>query len=249
MFDDSEPTPIYLNRAVQPGDRKVIDQLTASRHWDYPKFQEVIVALASVGEYLPASNRPDSIHIQGFRPKLERLSELAKEHGRETVQPIFADIESGKFVFGRITKGTLVGNQHTVRTDTMRQKGREHLQKLALSAHIHPGGEGALAGGMGFSDTDYIGFLSDPEEIGQIIKVGETVFMCLKTSVTPNNMKPEDVTRRVKQIVTETVDDKSKTTLERLVNLNRSVCTEFGMVLYMATGKTRDLMERVPVAV
>jgi hypothetical protein len=246
MADFGEQKPIYLND-THPENLKVLDKLTEPRNWNYEDFKQVITSLALTRQYVPARNRPDSIHIQGLRPCLDNLFDLAKKHGVEIAQPIFSDIEKRDFTLGRTTKGVGNDSKHSVRLDTRRQPGREFKQRLSLSAHIHPEGTEGLGNGLGLSDQDFLILLSDPNQIGMIMRVGKTLFMALKTSVTPNNMKAKSVERQIQQAKTDYIDRNTKTDLERLTDFNKAVCAEFGMVLFMATEQSRDLMERVNV--
>lgn len=224
--------------------QEINEQLTASKNWDFQQFTRVIVALSTIDQYMPGSRAPQSIHIQGFRKKLDRLYELSDEAGLEHAQPILTDLDTRKFVYGRITRGS----KHRVRLDLKKQEGREHLQRRVLSMHIHPKGEG-LGNGLGLSGADFITLLSDPEQIGMMMRVIDTIFLVLKTNVTPNNLGKGAVEKMIKQISEDYLVNSGKIGLLRLVDFNRAVCMESGMVLFMATKQSRDLMERVKVAV
>jgi hypothetical protein len=229
---------------ISEHNQRIIEQLTASKNWDFQQFTRVMVALSTIDQYMPGRRAPQSIHIQGFRKKLDRLYELSDEAGLEHAQPILTDIDTRKFVYGRITRGS----KHRVRLDSKKQEGREHLQKRILSMHIHPKGEG-IGNGLGLSNADFTTLLSDSEQIGMMMRVIDTIFLVLKTNVTPNNLNKSAVERMIQQANKDYLVDSKKVDILRLVDFNRAVCMESGMVLFMATKQSRDLMERVKVAV
>lgn len=73
------------------------------------------------------------------------------------------------------------------------------------------------------------------------------LIMVLKTSVTPNNMSMESVDRRVKDIEDEFLEKSKEHPLMKVINFNKTVCTELGLTMYTADKKSRDLMTRVEV--
>lgn len=240
---DPDGEPIYVGR-VHPKDKQVIDRITQSRNWDYRQFRQAVVALATVGQYIPAYNRPDSIHIQGLRPCIDELKAMTADKGKETARTVFADTQKKSLV---VSGRTTVGSEHSVRLDVTPQKGRERYQKRALSVHVHPVG-GVIGEGQGLSGQDYKTLLTDSEQQGMIMVFGDSVFIPMKTSVTPNNPNRESVERQVEEIKEDYLDnDKSRPHIDRLVAFNKAVCSEFGLTLYMATPETKDLANRVEV--
>lgn len=226
---------------VHPDDLEVLGRMTDSKNWDSANFSEVLVALAKLGNKIgiPARNRPESIHLQSLRPLLDDLRKRTKDTGREHARSLFADIKRSKLVGGRVT----IGSKNQVFIDATPKPGEEQVQRFIGSIHTHPSIEGGRE--YGFSGQDFEGFLASPGEQAMIIAYGEAyVLLVMKTSVTPNNLDPNIIHQRVEEAVKEFNPAAS---MSNLVNFNKDICTEFGIVMYMATPKTRDLFERIPV--
>jgi hypothetical protein len=91
MFDSEQP---YINR-ISEREQRLLEELTLPRAWDYGRFRQVLISLGCVGKgaAIPAINRPDSVHIQGMRPFVDRLSRLTKVNGVEYGQTVLVDRE------------------------------------------------------------------------------------------------------------------------------------------------------------
>lgn len=116
------------------------------------------------------------------------------------------------------------------------------------SAHTHPTNTFAETA-HGMSGEDYTELLSDPSEQFALMAWGEGDFrmVVLKTSVTPNKMSQEDVKTRIKKLEDEFLHGKSGISMKDVVDFNKMMCLEFGLTMYLADAKSRDLYDRVDV--
>jgi len=241
MFGDDE---IYLGR-IHPKDAQILKELTEPRNWDYGRFKRVMVALGIVGggQAIPAPNRPESIHLQGLRPFVDGLVAKTTQGQDEHAQPVFADTEKKSLVMGRITRGS----GDSVRLDVKKAPGREPHQRLIGSVHTHPTATGRELS-HGLSGQDYRTLLSDPNQQFMMITWGdENKLLILKTSATPNNLKPAQVNARVKTCEEEFLQSGTAYSMSSVVEFNKTVCTEFGLTMYIADKQSRDLFNRVNV--
>lgn len=232
----------YLG-AIHPKDQATLDKLTESRNWDYGQFRNILVALAKVGkgQSITARNRPDSIHLQGLRKYIDELVDRSRKNGREHARVVLADTGKDSLVVsGKIT----VGSRHSVRLEVSRQPGREKFQRAIASLHVHPD---SLTS-HGLSGQDYKTFLADPEQQAMMIAYGTVNrIMVLKTTVTPNNLTERTIDQRIEDAESDYLENSAKHSVFRVVDFNKSVCSEFGLVMYMADEKSNDLFERVNV--
>lgn len=244
MCSDGEPIYVGVDK-VHPRDQETVDRLTKSRNWDYPQFRRVVVALATVGQYIPSYNRPDSICIQGLQPFIKNLKTMTAQRGKETARAVFADIGRKTLV---VSGKTTVGTEKQGRLDFTPQPGRERWQKGSLSIHAHPVATSDRSG-HGLSNEDYFTLLSDRQQLGMFMVFGESVFLALKTSVTPNNLSESSIKERINDAWHDYLEaGKARdNVMERVVNFNKAVCSEFGLTLYLATVKTGNLANRVEV--
>lgn len=203
-----------------------------------------MIALATAGVYLPASNRPESIHLRGLRPVIDELRALTLEREKESARAVLVDTAKGALI---VSSKTTVGDDHSTWLIWAQQPGREKYQKRALPIHVHPD-NASIGGAQGFSDGDYVGLLADRETLGAIMVFGKDIFLVLKTSVTPNNLSRQAIEKRVSEARQDYYDNGMRRNIEGLVAFNKAVCAEFGLVLYLATSQTRDLAKRVTVA-
>lgn len=245
MPDIKNDGGIYLSR-INPDDARVIDQLTQSRRWDYAQFRQVLIALGVVGNgySIPASNRPDSIHLQGWRQDLDdivqRTGSIHKEHGKT----VFVDTQKKSLIMGLL----IIGDERQILLDPMPQPGREGVQKAIALLHTHTGVGDNLFMANGFSDADYVALISNPELQALLVGFGDrNLMMALKTSVTPNNLSQESIERRVRSTREDFIDESKNHPLVAVAEFNKAVCSEFGLVLYKADAQQRDLLTRVEV--
>jgi hypothetical protein len=241
MFGDDE---VYLGK-THPEISKILDELTLPRNWDFDRFKRVFLALGIIGngQALPAPNRPDSVHFQGFRRYVDGLIQRTRQNGEEHAQPVFVDLDYRGFVMGKVTHG----KENEVRLDIDKQPGRERFQRLIGSVHTHPSGVSPDTA-HGLSGQDYRTLLSDPSQQLMMITWGnEYRMLILKTSVTPNNLKPAQVDAKVKACEDEFLRDSTKLQIIRVVEFNKTICAEFGLTMYLADINSRDLFNRVNV--
>jgi len=223
--------------------------MTGSRAWDSDIFSKVMVALAKLkeGNYIPSTNRPDSVHLQNLMRIMNDLLRRTEETKKEHARIILADTQAEKLVAGKL----LIGDENSVTIMEEKQPGREKMQKVIGTMHTHPGGERALV--YGLSDGDYKGFMRDKHHQVMLISYGDLkeryAIMVMKTSVTPNNISPENIKRRIEECNKEFLKNLEVWDIHKFVNFNKAICLEFGLTMYLATPKTRDLFERVNVAV
>jgi len=232
----------YLG-AIHSKDQETLDRLTEPRNWDYAQFRSILVALAKVSnaQSITARNRPNSIHLQGWRKCIDDLVDRSRKSGKEHARVILADTEKDSLVVsGKIT----IGSRDSVRLDVSRQPGREKFQKAIASLHVHPDNLTS----HGLSGQDYKTFLSDSEQQVMMIAYGKANrIMVLKTTVTPNNLDESAINRHIEDVESEYINNSNKHPVLRVVDFNKSVCSEFGLVMYMADEKSSDLFERVNV--
>jgi len=95
------------------------------------------------------------------------------------------DITATQLVAGKKEEG----ETHEVKQGWINKQGLVR----ALSIHTHPTS-------AGFSDTDYKTFIGDSEQIAMIMTLGESTFLTLKNTGSPNNMVYKDVEKKNKQI-------------------------------------------------
>lgn len=69
----------------------------------------------------------------------------------------------------------------------------------------------------------------------------------LKTSVTPNNLSEDSINRRIHEAEQNFLERSPEHEIVKVVDFNKSVCTEFGLTMYMANKRSNDLFERVDV--
>lgn len=237
-----EDTKIYTSK-THPADLATLEFLTQAKNWDYPQFRKVLIALGIVsnGQSIPAVNRPETIHLQGWRTYIDDLLTKTNANGREHARVIFVDIERKSLVMsGRIT----VGTNEFVSLDTTKEPGREEFQKFIASIHIHPNG---LAS-HGFSGQDYQTFLLNKSNQAMLIGYGESnLIMVLKTSATPNNLSRSRVDRQVKDCEDDYLKNSNGNTFLNVIEFNKAICSELGLTLYIAGKNSRDLFKRVEV--
>lgn len=241
--DDAE---IYVGN-IHPDDKKIIETVTSSRNWDYQQFKLNLTLLAAVKQYIPAHNRPESIHLQGLRPSIEDLKSRTKATGKEYARVIFADPESQqnpRLILGKTTEGssTQVRLDFTKPADVPKAKS-------VLTVHVHPLDSRPMANALGASEADFKNLLADPDQQGMLIEWGDYDFLILKTSATPNRLEPNSIEKRLKEAREDFLDSNgtSKAFIERARDFNKAVCSEFGMVLYIASPENRDLATRQSV--
>jgi hypothetical protein len=241
MVDDFAET--YVNQ-LHDNDAKILEELTTPRHWEYDRFKKVMVSLArtSKGNHTPAINRPDSINIQNLRKYVDNLMGKTKISRLEYGQTVFADTQRESFVVSKTIKE---GSNDEVDLIWDYEPGRKFFQKRTLSFHTHPQGEGYVVNG--FSDTDYSGFMNDLEQQAMLIAYGDEVLMVMKTSVTPNNLSKESTKRRIKECSQDFYFDSGKPSKQAIVDFNKEICIELGLVLYRADAQDKNVMRRVPV--
>ncbi|MDP1743468.1 MAG: hypothetical protein Q8L51_01635 [Candidatus Amesbacteria bacterium] len=220
-------------------------EITQPKHWDFSKFKEVLLTLGTLGKgtSIPSVNCPKSIHLQGLRDTIDTLTSNTRKKGIEYAQTVLVDIERKSLVVGKITHGTAT---ETVLNKSL-QPGRERQQKMVGSIHTHPMNQGPEYS-HGLSGQDYITFLSDPDQQFMMIAWGDDYrIMVLKTSVSPNNQNSNRIRDRIKDCEKDFLISSEGGAFARVARFNKEACAEFGLILYLADSKSRDLFERVMV--
>lgn len=227
---------------IHPKDQQVLNELTSPRAWDWQRFRRVLIALATLGHgnYITAPNRPDSIHLQGLRQTINELANLSQERGKETSKVVFVDRQRQSLV---ISRKTAIGSETRVKMAVATEPSREAFQQRVISIHTHPNAETA----HGLSDTDYVSFIPDPQELVMIMVWEGGSMLALKTTATPNSISQKRVAERISSLRAEFFDGSTKPMLQRIVDLNKAVCIEFGLILFLAEVKDKDLLKRVSV--
>lgn len=241
MFADIGLPP-YQAKKIHPDDQKVLDQITSPKHWDYGQFKKAIVSIGLLGEgvSIPAYNRPESIHMQGWREVIDDLLERSSNDGNEYARVFFVDeVKQTTFFSDKISRG----NKTSARLVFEKPASRPHSKPIG-SLHVHPVG---LMSEHGFSDTDYLTFLSDRRQQVMGIVFGKNIMLVMKTSATPNNSDQGFLKREISTLREEFFDTPTESVVLKTINLNKQICTQFGLTLYTATEKDRDLLSRAEV--
>lgn len=223
-----------------------LERLTQPKNWDYDLFKRVLLFLRQTkSSYaIPAINRPDSIHLQGLGETISKLLRLTLESSSEHAQMLFIDHGHNSLVTGKITKGSAT----QVRLNTDKQPGRELFQTAIGSFHTHPTNGGGEQLAHGLSGQDYKTLLSDNKQQLMVIAFGaNTRIMVLKTSVTPTDISSQSLSNRMCDCENDYLSAKDKNPMVAVVNFNKSVCTEFGLLMYVADQQSKDLFNRVAV--
>ncbi len=233
---------IYTDKRIHCNDQKILHELTSPRVWEWSRFREIIIDLSilGAGNFVPAINRPDTIQLKGLWKTIADLQVLSEEKGKETSKVIFADRERRCLV---ISGQTAIGTQVSVTLTAKTEPGREQQQQRVVTIHTHPNG----AASNGLSDTDYLTFIGDPKQIAMIVTYEGGLIMPLKTTVTPNTMAKNDIVRRLADLRCDFFDRPNKQPMLKVADLNKAVCVEFGLTLYTATKRARDMVQRAEV--
>ena len=241
MYRDKGDLGPYRPRQIHPRDQQILDELTRPRIWNWQRFRQVLIDLSILGpgNYVPSPNRPESISLQGLGQTVAELQSLSEAKGRETSKVVFGDRERKALV---VSGKTAIGSESQVVLAIETEVGREKVQQRAVTIHTHP----IVDTANGLSDVDYLTFISDPEQIAMIMAYEGGIIMALKTTVTPNAMRQEDVSRRLADIRHDYFDQSGSSPLLKVVELNKAICAEFGLTLYTAP-KGSDTVRRVEV--
>ena len=121
--------------------------------------------------------------------------------------------------------------------------GRRGKQACVGIVHVHP----KWGVDKWLSDTDYETFLTDDMVLMTLMTYGEgQMLMAIKTSATPNNLKKESVSSRLRGLTGDFINRGNGDGFSRVESLNKQVCTEFGLTLYF-NNRGGDLMNRIEV--
>lgn len=236
---ESELLPPFVREAK-------LNELAAVPNWEWPRFRDILVLLALIGkgQYLPAVRLPDSICLDGLQTTILELQAISRQRqGRETSRVIFAD--RGRL--GLVISGkTHVGTQSTTRMIMTPEPGRENYQIPVLTVHIHPD----VLTAAGFSDMDYVAFLSDFLLIGMVMRFKQGVFLALKTSATRPRMEPGYPNHMITEACKEFLESYRMAINPRqaVTDFNKTICLEFGLTLYQTFDLWGNLAQRVTVA-
>ena len=245
MADKPFPDLARMYRgSIAPEVSVLLDEITKPPHdWSFQKFKNSLVAMAVVSteerHYLPARNRPESIDIKPLRKYIDEIRRLTNESGREFGRVFFVDTENQQFIAGKKSEGT----ERQVLMDWSKPGDNQNLRRL-FSVHGHPSGPRALAHGM--SGADYSNFITNRSEMFKVIVWDDYTMLALKTSVTPNGLLPKRVDEKIEELNKEVFGD-WQNPVSKIVDFNRLVCLEFGMMLYLADKSNKDVVKRVNV--
>lgn len=232
-----------LYRFMPP--KRRLDDLTQNLIWSWWRFREVLITLGQIGPggYIPASHRPNYVHLDGLMRDFTELRDLSRKRGGlETSRAVFVDRGRDCLVFSGKTG---VGTEKTGRLYMNPQPGRESFQIPIMTIHVHPGVEAS----RGLSDVDYVTFLSDPCQVAMVmIWEGGTLF-ALKTTATSEKIQPEIAQSRVSGNRKDTLENPwmHMNWEQALLAFNKAVCTDFGLTLYEAAHKSNMIARRIDV--
>ena len=231
----------YSEGRTSAENRLVLEALTSPPHWDCSRLRGTLIALGCLGKdfQIPAFNRPDSINISGWEDDLRRLRVRTDRSGREAGYPILVDKRKRCLIIAPTTDAREEDGESRVLIYINHQPGRGLFQEHVILVHDH-GDRGTILSG-GFSDTDYATLLNDKCLKGSLMIWKKARFLALKTSVTPNNLRPERVKEKVDDLAREFL-----TREEGVIDFNKAVCLEFGLTLYYA-GNGENCLRRTEV--
>lgn len=242
----SVPGPVSSQNVTGPNEdlHANLDILTKSLYWEWWRFRSVLIYLARIGQgsYIPANRRPDQISLDGLATTFAELRQIsASSNGRETSRAVFVDKELSCLV---ISGKTHIGTLWSVKIDMEAQPGRQYAQLPVLTIHVHP----SIGSPEGFSDIDYISFLTDNRLIVMVICYQGGVFLALKTSATSKNIAASTAQKMISTISHDILKVWSNFSLPNsILAFNKAVCMEFGMTLYQMTGFESSIAYRIEV--
>ncbi|MBP6866176.1 MAG: hypothetical protein KBC12_01375 [Candidatus Pacebacteria bacterium] len=223
-----------------------LERITSeTKHWDTKRFNDILNILARFNgtKAIPARFRPESLHLQNYRPAFDDLLKKTHTTGHEHGRAVLVDTESDKVLLGKTAEGT----SGEVSIYATPQKGRERYQRLVGLMHTHPYTEQHKDVAHGFSDQDYLSFLEDPRLQFTTIMYGDSIrLLCLRTSVTPKWDR-----KTIQRVLTDRMHEFIRSKLvykpEHLTEFNKIICAEFGLTLYSADKNQNDLFSRMSV--
>ena len=228
-----------IYRQENQQNRQALDSMTRNKHWDSSDFGNILIALAKTGQTIPSPNRPETIHLQTWRPFVDKMWDHTKATRDETGRVVLADMEKDKIVMGKLS----VGDDASVGVIATRQPGREAVQAAVAMIHCHPDGEML---GHGFSDQDYVSLMADPRMQATLVRYGDKkALLALKTSVTPHHSE-KVVSERIKETLSDFMSQKQNPAVA-LAQFNKMVCLELGLTLYHMTPASGDMFNRIDV--
>lgn len=118
--------------------------------------------------------------------------------------------------------------------------------------HTHPTHKRSYLTGHGMSPEDYYSLTSQSQQQFAMISYGEfDRLLVLKTSTTPNNLSPASVRRRIDSVKRDflKLSGDAVGTIKSMVDFNKAMCLEFGLVMYTANKESKDLFTRAEVTV
>lgn len=219
-----------------------LDELTRRPNWDWQCFRSVLICLAEkgVGNYIPASRRPDYISLQGLQNTFYELQGISQQsEGRETSRVVFVDKKRSCLVISGFTR---IGSSTQVKLDYRTENGREHVQIPVMTIHVHPN----LNRKEGLSDVDYISFISDSRLIIMMITFEDGTLFAMKTTATPRAIS----TVSAQQMISTIMSDITKIWVnlpDIILAFNKAVCLEFGMTLYQTKPPDKIYAHRIEV--
>jgi hypothetical protein len=236
--------PLFPKPVTRDQVENKLHELTEYPIWDWECLRSVLICLAKLGEgrYIPATRRPNCVFLDGFQATFTELRQIsAQRQGRETSRVVLADRDRSCLV---ISGKTHVGSTSNVKINMTAQPGREMVQLPVLAIHVHPD----QARDVGFSDRDYVSFLSDQRLIIMAICFRGGILVAMKTSATPRVIAPETAQRLISISRDDIMSIWSNLHLpEALLAFNKAVCTEFGMTLYQTTDLDQNVARRIEV--
>lgn len=237
-----EPVFPFQNSRAQL--EPTLQYLTSSMVWSWGCFRGVLICLARMGQgyYIPASRRPDCVHLDGLQTTFTELRHLsAQRQGRETSRIILVDRHRACLV---ISGKTHIGSLDKVKIGTAKEIGREFAQIPILSIHVHPG----IGDNPGLSDQDYISFLSDRHLIIMMVCFQGGNLFAMKTSATPASFAPDTSRARINVIRNDIHRIWSNMSLPKpILAFNKTVCMEFGLTLYQTEDQQQNVARRIEV--
>jgi len=223
----------YREISLNPNDDQRFRNLLRPSHWDSKQFKQVLLASAQI-DVFPYTT-PESIHLGGFRKVIDDLKKITQKTGNECGRVLLVNIKTNQLLAGKICKGD---NKSCVIKTSIPKSGLACL-KLIVSIHIHPN----EFIGLGFSPEDNISFLTENQLIATLINCGDTELLLIKTASTPNNYKREQVEKQILQIIKDYITKNS--TLLDFIRLQKEICLENGLSLFISTEANRDLAKKV----
>ena len=263
IYDQFKPRDLKGNQTAS----QILLSLTSRKIWDYESFSNILIKMATTGEYIPARHQPDYINM-GTKPNslgetADKLEALTIEKTKEHARTFLVDVDKELLLLSeQITVGTY--NEVAVFWDTPFL--REQYCKRSTSIHTHDprnisgtsdaelksflenintSTEIYSLSGLHFSNPDFEVFLKDGQQTCMIVGWRGAKMMILKTSATQRDIPKEIIQNQIERMEKDFIS-RRLTFQSQMAHMKR-ICSTFGLILYVVPPGNMDLAKRVPL--